>query len=112
MSYKQFNCNDNIWFKITDKGKEHWRKDFEYWRGKMPDNDYTFDKHFEAYTKNGWTHMQLWNFMQLFGEKTGMGLENMFELNVLFDTADLKLPPLTPNDEPSVATDDAQRTEP
>ena len=81
------NVNEYVWFKITELGKEHWEADFN----KYPVKDYSFEQHFKKYTKRGWTKMQIWCFMELFGgDNVGMGFPAMFESNIRFEESQFK----------------------
>lgn len=83
---KLFNINDTIGIKITELGKKHWEEDFK----KYAPDGYTFETHFNQYTKYGWTFLQMHVVMELFGAYGGMGMPSMFETNIKIDENHLR----------------------
>lgn len=77
---KKLNLNDIIKVKLTPRGvdifyhqydslNEHIQK-----RGGKP-----IEPHMPRIDKDGFTEMQLWCFMELYGEHIGMAMENVIE---------------------------------
>lgn len=73
--WHDFNVNDSVRVKLTDKGKAWAMKDGG------PSNPYR--KQIEA---DGWSEWQLWELMQVFGSKMGNGFNLMFETAMQFST--------------------------
>lgn len=67
-----FNMNDYVRIKLTDHGKEVYRK---YWADRLP----THPPPQPHYDSEGWITMQLWVVMQYFGAAMGNGLPVPFD---------------------------------
>lgn len=66
---KKFNINHNVLFVLTEYGKKVWKNFFD----EYPVENYPFEKHFNAYTKDGMTKMQMHSFMNIFSKEISMG---------------------------------------
>ena len=63
------NLNDTVKVKLTDHGKDIYYHQLDGIDGIEP--------HLPNVDKEGYTHIQLWYFMQLYGEHIGMFKENV-----------------------------------
>lgn len=90
MKYK-FNLNHHIKVKLTDLGYQHManrdNRIFEYYQDHINrDIDYYKTKA----DSDGYTKFQMWEFIQIFGSVTMMGMQKYFEMDILIDSEDLK----------------------
>ncbi len=80
-----FNINGVIWAKLTPEGWTHWLKDFNKY---TVENEWIKMRGLKIWAKkyhgkkDGWVRFQMWNFMSIFGPKTGMGFPNLFETGI------------------------------
>lgn len=75
-----FNLNDYVKVKLTDKGKEIFRKDRERL------NHMGVRWHFNTEPEldvDGYYKTQLWSLMELFGEHICMGCDVPFDTNII-----------------------------
>lgn len=85
---KTFNINDYVYIKLTEYGKElYYNRDVKlnesYGREIIP------PKHPEV-DSEGYTKMQMWEFISLYGEHTSVGCILPFEVEMQFEEKDLK----------------------
>ena len=86
------NLNDTVRFKLTEHGKEVYRAQFdelnEFLKSKRAPLCPRPEPDIDA---EGYTKMQLWNFMEVFGPHTGMGLKPCIEpINIVVDVESYK----------------------
>lgn len=62
-----FNVNDYILVKLTEKGELIYGRSYARWNLTPPARE------------DGWVRMQMWDFMQMFGEHSRMGSELPYE---------------------------------
>ena len=83
----KLNLNEKVKFKLTDLGKDiyyHQYDDINSFREGMPT---LFDPEMPEVDENGYTEMQLWCFIELYGKHIGMGKPNVIEpLEIIFET--------------------------
>lgn len=78
----RLNLNKTVKVKLTERGKELYREHFSH----LPD---CFEKPEPRIDEDGFTEMQLWMFMEMFGEHMSMWKPNVIEpLEIVFDTED------------------------
>ncbi|MCK5019620.1 MAG: hypothetical protein KAS32_21355 [Candidatus Peribacteraceae bacterium] len=70
--FKEFNLNQKIRVKIHEVGLEYLQDSMN-----KPDED-------------GYTTMQAWEFMQIFGPHTGLGFQRLHETAIYIKEEDLK----------------------
>ena len=80
----RFNVNDHVWVRLSDKGREIYLRSFdcvlqEFRRVHLPETD-----------SDGYSKLQLWEFMQIFGPHVHMGSDPPFDTTIKFDPKDLK----------------------
>jgi hypothetical protein len=82
MKYLEFNANQNVKIKLTDKGIEHIvRKTNEI----LPFKIHTSFKEYKSREdKNGYHTFQLWEIIDLFGN-LGMTTWQYFDINIIFE---------------------------
>lgn len=87
----QINLNDTVKFKLTDLGKDIYYHQYddliEYLKKKgiTP----SFKQQIPKVDENGYTTMQLWCFIELYGNYIGAGKPNVIEpLNLYFKSAE------------------------
>lgn len=83
------NLNDFVKFKLTDKGKDIYYHQYDeinaLWGRQIA------KPHYPKTDANGYTEMQLWDFMRLYGEHMDMGMENVIEpLDLIYETKGVK----------------------
>lgn len=89
--YKQFNINDKVLIKLTDKGREilHHNHDelnqLIIERGGLPLDPLVIKE-----DENGYYSMQMWEFIQTFGQYLSLACKLPFETTILFQTNTLK----------------------
>lgn len=72
----RINLNENVKFKLSEYGKEIYRHRFEYNREPELDDD-------------GYMEMQLWVFMNIFGEHMIMGISEVVKpLEIIYELED------------------------
>lgn len=78
----RLNLNETVKFKLTERGKELYREHFSH----LPD---CFEQPEPRIDEDGFTEMQLWMFMEMFGEHMSVWKPNEIEpLESVFDTED------------------------
>lgn len=70
-----FNINDEVWLKLTDKGREIHRAAVPPDLLKFVETD-----------ANGWTRFQLWEAMRIFGKHLCNGCSLAFETTIRIET--------------------------
>ena len=89
MNWKTYNLNQSIRVKLNDKGYQLLADDHNRYVVWIP----SFKKRTATYykrkaDKEGYTKFHLWEFMQLFGNVTGMGFDSYYDINILIETED------------------------
>ena len=78
----RLNLNETVKVKLTKRGKKIYREHFSH----LPD---CFEKPEPRIDEDGFTEMQLWMFMEIFGEHMSVWKPNVIEpLEIVFDTED------------------------
>lgn len=70
---RPFNINDYFRIKITERGAEAWAKHF---------TDLGLEPRSLSVLPDGWTRMQAWEVMQIFGPAIVHGLHSPFETEI------------------------------
>ena len=88
------NLNDLVKFKLTDRGKDIYFHQYdelnEYLKQKIGVKP--FGQQMPDVDDHGYTKMQLWEFIELYGKYIGMAKQNVIEpLNLYFNTSDVKI---------------------
>ena len=88
------NLNDYVNFKLTDRGKDiyfHQYDDLnEYLKQKTGQKP--FSQQMPEVDNDGYTKMQLWAFIELYGKHIGMTKPNVIEpLNLYFEASEGKI---------------------
>ncbi len=82
-----FNVNDYVLIKLTDRGKEILKKNYDELQlliiqsGGKP----TFEFKLPKTDENGYSKHQLWSIMSEFGKYLYLGCEAPFEMNMFFE---------------------------
>lgn len=100
MNKKIFNLNKTISVKLYDKGFK-WLTD-NYNEYSPPEKTYTIEHFKERCDENGYFSMQMWEFIDIFGELCHMGAptDSYFSMDLLIDERDLSpLKSLIPTNE-------------
>jgi len=85
MRVVQTNVNQHIMVKLTPKGIEHWMEDVN---SNLPTHlKLTPDIVKNKMDDKGFHTFQIWEFMEIFGAKSGMGMPTLFETEVLIETS-------------------------
>ena len=80
----EINLNDIVRVKLNDYGKEIFYHQFDELNKKSGRE--VIKPHFPKVDDEGYTKMQLWEFMQIYGSHTGMGFHQYLEtLNVVIE---------------------------
>lgn len=66
----EFNLNQSVKVKLNQDGRQHLKEKISY---EMPED------------KNGYTTFQMWHFMEIFGEVTHLGMNQLYNNNILLD---------------------------
>lgn len=76
---REFNVNEYVSVRLTDKGRAHHKADFMRWtkeaKVKLPYRPPQEDA-------DGWSRWQLHQLMHIFGEGTGLGQDLLFETTI------------------------------
>lgn len=83
MGKRQFNINDYVWVKLTEKGRQLYRDEYYRLMKEYPKIEED---------KEGYSRWQMWDLMQTFGSFCGLGSPLPFETDVFFDDKTLKIP--------------------
>lgn len=90
----EINVNDYVWFKLTPHGRDVWRE----WR-RSAFADINADRH--RYNRplisdeppsaepDGYHHLQMWHFMEIFGQHCGITKDACFEPTIRLEMWDL-----------------------
>lgn len=80
---KGFNINDYVYVKLTDLGREVYRKrnDGLLSKDTTIKLDIPEDKDVNS---NGYSSFQMWSLMDIFGKHMYLGCENVFETEIIF----------------------------
>ena len=84
----RYNLNDYVKFKLTDHGKEIFYHQFDKWNEEsLKEHGTLFIKpRFPEEDENGYTKMQLWQFMHLYGPHLWNGCEPpIFPMDIVLD---------------------------
>lgn len=84
----QFNLNSPIKVRLTDAGYEHMARHGNRYRLGL--NERTAEHYRSQADAEGFTMFSAWCLIEIFGEVTGQGRANMFEMNTQIDVNDLK----------------------
>lgn len=66
-----FNINDSVWVKLTESGREWYKAEYQKRTG--------VDSLPRIQEVNGWSRWQLWDLMNMFGERLVMGFDLPFD---------------------------------
>lgn len=73
----EFNINENVKVKLTDKGKDIYFHQYD---------DYpTINASYPKVDNNGYTRFQLWDLMKLYGSYMGLCKDLVFETTIILD---------------------------
>lgn len=89
---KKLNLNNNVRFKLNPKGAEIFYHRYDDLNETLKARGVKqLDPRMPSIDSNGFTEMQLWSFLELFGQYIGAGKPNVLkELNLYIDEKDLK----------------------
>lgn len=89
-SFTEFNVNNYVFFKPTEKGIEILRKKHDDLNERLKDygNEYITEFKLDI-DENGYCCMQMWTFMETFGPHLSK-FNLLFNTNILFKSKDLK----------------------
>ncbi len=91
METLQFNINSNILVKLNDGGDKILADKHNSYRGFIPNwEERTSEYYKNKADKNGYTCMQAWHFMEVFGEHTLLCVHPPFDTTILIKKSDLK----------------------
>ena len=108
----KINLNSFVWFKPTEKGKEAYRRRYYHLEQILKEVQLSDATPFPVseikLDENGYAKMQLWEFMQIFGEYMVMGFDNVIEsLEIIADEYEIvKDPHATKADQLCSMTDE------
>jgi hypothetical protein len=76
----EFNINEFVWVRVTQKGFEILRAHDAEWRAQFPRTKWDEAENVQAEQEahGGWSRWQLWHLMQRFGSALGLGLDAPF----------------------------------
>jgi len=75
MTLVKFNCNNSVWVKLTDHGRQI-----------LEQQDYELLQRFPLKeNEDGFSQWQLWSLMRHFGAHMGMAEPNCFDLDILIE---------------------------
>ena len=84
MSEIKINLNEVIKVKLTDLGKEIYYHQYDELNARL--GIVICKPTFPKVDSEGYTHFQLWNFMEIYGKHIGMGLSNVIEpLEIIYE---------------------------
>lgn len=89
---KKLNWNSPIKVKLTELGKEIYRSQYDDLNKMRAAKGYSlFDRPEPEEDENGFVHILLWKFMQLYGDNIGMGYPNVVQnLSFYIDEGELE----------------------
>ena len=90
---KKLNLNEHVRFKLNPMGAEIFYHQYDDLNKELKARGASsqLEPYMPSIDGNGFTEMQLWKFMELFGSHIGMGKPNVLEeLNLYIDEKDLK----------------------
>lgn len=90
---RDFNVNDHLLVKITEKGHELLKKNhYDLYSTFYDKENIPEYKNYYKTDEYGWTEMQMWVFMREFGEHITMGFASPFEtgIRIIFDEEEEK----------------------
>lgn len=76
----RINLNEPVKFKLTDKGKDIFYHQYDVFNKRMLDSGRAcslIEPYFPKEDSNGYTTMQLWEFMNLYGPYMKIGFQNV-----------------------------------
>ena len=76
-----YNINSNVWVKLTDHGKEIYKK---FWEEALKGSAIEQSTPVLKTDDRGWTEFQMWDLMCIFGCHLYNGCKTPFETNVKF----------------------------
>jgi hypothetical protein len=87
---KSLNLNSEIKVKLTDRGKEVYYHQFDELNKRYP-NLPAIEPRMPEVDSDGYTTIQLWKFMNVFGKSMVMGCPNVIQpLNIYIEDDDLE----------------------
>jgi hypothetical protein len=85
--FSKANVNGRIKVKLTPLGVEHWKRDANrYLSGRLKHLKLTDDKIRETIDADGYHCFQIWEFMEIFGAKSGMCMPTLYDNDILIET--------------------------
>lgn len=85
-TYLPININDSVKIKLNEAGYKHMVKYHKAIALFENTKDRYNIEYFKAKAnKEGYTEFQLWDFMQIFGSHTCMGMDLLFDAYILFE---------------------------
>lgn len=90
---KKLNLNDCVRFKLNPRGAEIFYNQYDELNKELKARGASnlLEPYMPSIDSKGFTEMQLWRFMELFGSHIGIGKPNVIEeLNLYIDEKDLK----------------------
>lgn len=87
----KFNINDHVKVKLTEKGRDIYYHRYDDWFGQFPNSDYVPIASYPEVDEDGYTEIQLWHLMEIFGPYLYNGCNVPFEdNNIYFDEKTVK----------------------
>lgn len=84
-----FNINETIKVKLTDKGYQLLSDNHNRFVGKIPNfNILTLEDFKERADNKGYTKFQMWTFIEEFGAVTRMGMDEHYHMNIVIELKD------------------------
>jgi len=81
-----FNINENIRVKLNDLGHQRRANLYNEYIGIIPNRERRNMEYYKKQSdKDGYTTFQMWHFMELFGEVTGIGKPDYYDSNILIN---------------------------
>lgn len=90
---KKLNLNERVRFKLNPRGAEIFYHQYDELNKELKARGASnlLEPYMPSIDSNGFTEMQLWSFMELFGQYIGAGKPNVLkELNLYIDEKDLE----------------------
>lgn len=79
----EFNVNDNVYVKLTERGRKHHKKIHDELIKTFPQVYVSLGKYNPPEEdKDGWSRWQLWVLMETFGEIMHIGFDPPFETTI------------------------------
>jgi hypothetical protein len=84
---KKFNVNEHVWVKLNANGVELYRRSFDCIPAEIRESVGIPELKVDA---EGYSKLQMWEFMQIFGSHVFNGCNPPFDPTVKFNSQDLK----------------------